>query len=135
MNLFIPFKILVFDDDDVSRKSIITSLVQKGYDLKSEKNTSSVSRTVEREMPDLIICSLDLPKNDSMFFLKKFRKDDFSKNIPIICHTARPERKLIPELQSIGIRDVLLHPIEETKLYRAVEKYYKIKVIAAIAGD
>ena len=58
--------------------------------------------------PDLILLDIVLPKMDGLTMLKKLRRDDWGKGVPVIVLSNLSDQKKISEAISIGVYDFLI---------------------------
>ncbi len=127
---------MIIDHEDRTRNFMVKILKEKGFEVAAEKNASYIARTVDSFIPDMFIINLDFPKGEGLYFAGKFRKETDSMNKPIVGFIARLERSMLHELQQLSIKDIMLNnPLDELKLVKTVEKYYKIKVINDMSRD
>ena len=77
-------KILIIDDDEVFTKTLQDFLPKEKYTTFHAIDGVSGLSLVEKEMPDLIILDLLMPKMGGMEFLDELRKKKINKQIPIL---------------------------------------------------
>lgn len=77
-------KILIIDDDEVFTKTLQDFLPKEKYTTFHAIDGVSGLALVEKEMPDLIILDLLMPKMGGMEFLDELRKKKINKQIPIL---------------------------------------------------
>jgi two-component system, OmpR family, response regulator VicR len=82
-------KILVVEDDKVSREVLYTALDNEGYDVVEAVDGEEALQKIESERPDLILLDLMLPRGMDGLDVCKRARDKTS--VPIIMLTARNE--------------------------------------------
>lgn len=92
INNFPAFKnmsklILFIEDEPTLQKTLGRALEQEGYEVQSALDGQSGLALVRRIKPDLILLDLILPKIDGFTVLKELKKDDSTKDIPVIVLT------------------------------------------------
>lgn len=131
--LDIPFKILVAENDPVFLGTLHEALGDKGFEIAMEKNGHGAMRIAEQGKTELLIVSLDLPRFEGYFLIRKIRKEDNLKKMPIICVASNVDKRRLAELHDLEVKDILTRPVEGEKLLAMVEKFYRIKIIAEMA--
>ncbi len=80
-------KILMLEDDKFLIKIYGLKLREKGMEVIMMENGLGVLETVKREKPNLILLDLIMPKIDGFEVLKQLKKDNETKNVPVIVLT------------------------------------------------
>jgi DNA-binding response OmpR family regulator len=80
-------KILFIEDESALQKTFGEILRQEGYEMISALDGEIGLRMARSEKPDLILLDLILPKIHGFDVLKELKKDDLTKDIPIIILT------------------------------------------------
>lgn len=80
-------KILIIEDDLVLQKALLEYLNSEGFDAKAVSDGESGINMVLSEKPNLILLDIILPKKDGYEVLQNIRKDDGTKNIPVVLLT------------------------------------------------
>ncbi len=79
-------------EDDVSIRDIeVYTLQSTGFEAKGFEDGISFWQALQKEKPELVILDIMLPEMDGMEILKKMKKDNELKEIPIIMATAKGE--------------------------------------------
>jgi CheY-like chemotaxis protein len=104
--------ILVVDDEPLVRKLIQTNLLSSGYRVVTAADGEEAVSAVERELPDLVILDLMLPKLDGYAACRRIR--EFSA-VPIIMLTARSAEVDLLHGFDVGADDYLTKPFAVNK--------------------
>ena len=80
-------KILFVEDEAAIQKTLGEALRKKGYDVHSALDGEAGLSSARSEKPDLILFDLILPKKHGLEVLEELRKDDSTKDIPVIILT------------------------------------------------
>ncbi len=84
-------KILIAEDSQTDRKFIASVLSELGYELFFATDGEAAEKMVENERFDLIILDVILPKKNGFQLCREFKKQDKTKNIPIIILTSKSQ--------------------------------------------
>lgn len=113
-------KILVIEDEAAVRSLIHRALRSQGHDvLVAEEGEAGVSIAL-RELPDLIICDIRMPKKDGFETLQALRGDDRTATTPFIFLTGYSERADLRQGMELGADDYLTKPFTLKELLASV---------------
>ena len=77
-------RILVCDDDPTFRQLISTSLTMEGYQVVTAEDGEDALESIGREVPDLIILDVLMPKISGIDFCRKIRAEPETALVPVI---------------------------------------------------
>lgn len=80
-------KILIIEDEATLQKALSTILIQEGFDVHSSLDGENGYGAASAFGPDLILLDLILPKMDGYEVLAKLKKEEKTKDIPIVILT------------------------------------------------
>jgi len=80
-------KILFIEDEAAIQKTLGESLRKRGYEVQSALDGEIGLRMAKQGNPDLILLDLILPKKHGLEVLEELRKDDNTKDTPVIILT------------------------------------------------
>ncbi|OHA79715.1 MAG: hypothetical protein A2747_00185 [Candidatus Yonathbacteria bacterium RIFCSPHIGHO2_01_FULL_44_41] len=104
-------KILIIDDDKIFSKILRDGLVAGGngkYEVFSAFDGEEGLQVAERERPDLIMLDMMMPKVTGIDFLKKFRKEEWGKETPVIVETQLSDMEKMSEGIELGVRGYII---------------------------
>ena len=81
-------KILIVDDEEDFLKALTIRLKNEGYATCAAKNGEEAYACLDTELPDLIVLDVMMPRMNGLQFLKKVKKDNRHKKIPVVVLTA-----------------------------------------------
>ncbi len=103
-------KIWCVEDDSGIRDIEVYTLKATGFDAQGFSDGKSFFEELEKTLPDLLILDIMLPDTDGIEILKRLRKSEKTKDIPVIMATAKgTEYDKIQGLDS-GADDYLAKP-------------------------
>lgn len=84
-------KILIADDSQTDAKFIESVLGKSGHHLSFAKDGEETEKMVQSEHFDLIILDIVMPKKNGFQLCREFKKNEKTKNIPIIVLTSKSQ--------------------------------------------
>ena len=115
------FKILVVDDSTTNVVLLEAILDEKGYQIETALNAKEARNIIERDKPDLILLDLLMPKISGFEFLEELRKDEETKNTPVIVVSALTDEENVERIMQLGAVDYVKKPIDLQYLVSRVE--------------
>ncbi len=110
--------ILVVDDEPHVLKLVRANLESSGYKVLTAADGVEAVNLVERELPDLVILDLMLPRMDGYAACRRIR--EFS-TVPVIMLTARSAQVDLVHGFEVGADDYLTKPFSVTELLMRVQ--------------
>jgi len=126
-------RILVVDDNEASRYSVVRSLREAGYQV-LEASTGSQALKLASEAPDLIMLDVNLPDMHGFDVCKKIKGDPATAHIPILhlsCTALEPESR-VQGLAS-GADAYLTEPLDRSELVATVAALLRSKAAETLA--
>ena len=117
--------ILVVEDNEKNRKLVRVVLKARGYDIVEAEDAKSALGQLENVNPDLILMDMGLPGIDGMELTRRIKKDENTKNIPIIAVTAHAMKGAKERILDAGCDDYISKPIDINEFPKVVEKILK----------
>lgn len=118
-------KILVIDDEEWLREMIHLALKQKGFEVIESSNGADGIEKARRELPDLILCDINMEKVDGYLTLASLRNEAPTAAIPFILMTGLADNAGMRHGMELGADDYLPKPFTTDALYAAVEARLK----------
>lgn len=116
-------KILLVDDDMTLHEMYAERLKADGYVIVSAYDGEEAIDKVYREMPDVILLDIMMPKINGIDVMKKLREDEKTAGIPIILLTALvQEINKIKEMMKPFDQYLIKSEIMPAQVISAIEK-------------
>jgi DNA-binding response OmpR family regulator len=101
-------KILFIEDEAALQEAVGEFLRQKGFSVLRAMDGETGVRLAKQEQPNIVLLDLVLPKKEGFEVLKELKKDDETKNIPIIVLTNLEGMEDIDKAMSSGATTYLV---------------------------
>ena len=118
-------KILVIDDEEWLRDMVRLALRQRGYEVIQAENGSTGIEAARKELPDLILCDVNMERVDGYLTLSALRSEPTTASIPFILMTGLADQAGMRHGMELGADDYLPKPFSIDALYGAVEARIK----------
>jgi DNA-binding response OmpR family regulator len=116
--------ILFIEDESVLQKTVGDYLRKENFKMISALDGKTGLEMAKEEKPDLILLDLILPKLHGFEVLKKLKKDENIKNIPVIVLTNLESLEEVDKALELGATTYLIK--SQYKLEEVVEKIKEI---------
>ncbi len=114
-------RILLVEDEAAIREMTAMALERAGYHVEEAEDASAAERAVTDNLPDLILMDWMLPGSSGVELARRFRRDDYTREVPIIMLTARSEEDdRIRGLES-GADDYVTKPFSPRELVARIK--------------
>jgi len=114
-------RILVIDDEEYIRDSVIGFLEDFGFEVVDAENGRIGLEIFDSRQPDLVLCDLRMPEMDGLEVLASVRRKN--SEIPIIIVSGAGNIADTVEALRLGAWDYIIKPIQDMNvLYHAVHK-------------
>lgn len=114
-------KVLIIEDDPGIRRSLALSLKTEGYRVSEAPSGTIGLEMAHSEMPDLVICDVNMPQMDGFAVVAKLRESPDLGSVPFVFLTARSERADVRRGMNLGADDYLTKPFTLDELIEAVK--------------
>lgn len=114
-------KILIIDDSEFIIESTATLLKFEGYEVVTAINGEEGVELAIKEIPDLILCDISMPKLDGYGTIEKIRNNSRLATTPFIFLTAFTEKSHMRAGMEKGSDDFIVKPYTRNELIAAIE--------------
>lgn len=109
-------KILVVDDDTAINELIKVNLELSGHDVIQAYDGTTGFALCKQECPSLVVLDVMMPEVDGFTVAQRIRKNEATKDIPILMLTALSQLNDKVNGFNIGVDDYLVKPFEMEEL-------------------
>lgn len=112
-------KVLIAEDDEQFR-SLLERFLSPNYQVLTAGNGEEAFAIAKKENPDILLTDVIMPKKTGVELLSEMRKDDVTKNIPVVILLATAFKTDIDAARTLGAaailpkEDVTIKSLQET---------------------
>jgi DNA-binding response OmpR family regulator len=114
-------KILVIDDEQ-SICLLLDNFLKKNFDVVIRGDGMEALEWLEGNLPDLIICDIQMPNLDGYGFIEKVRQRGYTKHTPVIMLSGVESSKERIKCYRLGAQDFLAKPFNPEELDELIKK-------------
>jgi len=115
-------KILIVDDELILHRLLQRHLEGAGFEILSAANGREALEVVRRETPQVIVMDVMMAEMDGLTTLRKLKKDEHTKGIPVIVTTANPHYTSQKESEIAGAAYFLPKPFSPKQLLTEIRR-------------
>ncbi len=114
--------VLVIDDDRIIRELLRNILSKKGYKTYMAEDGPSGLQAAHKGDIDLILLDWMMPGMNGLEVLKRLKKGNKTKNIPVIMLTGKDSRCDVDQAASLGVVDYIVKPFNLSIIAQTIEE-------------
>ena len=115
-------KILIVDDSNTNVVLLEAILNSRGYEIHTAYNVNEAYNMLKKDLPALILLDLLMPRISGYQFLDQLKKNDETRDIPVIIVSAVTDTPNIQRTFELGAIDYIEKPVDIKTLVSKVEK-------------
>ena len=109
MDVDLGKKILIVDDDEAIRKSLVYQFKKSGFMVIEAVDGEDGLQKALLEKPDIILLDILMPKKDGMEMLRDLRdSEEWGSEVPVILLTNTSDTDKVSEAINMGVYDYLV---------------------------
>ena len=121
--------ILVIEDDDAIRATLIDILELNGHGVMHAANGLDGLALARRKRPDVILTDISMPGLDGFELIRELRADETTRPIPIIIISASVEPERMRQGMDLGAEDFIIKPFTEDQVVRSISARLEKKAL------
>ncbi len=114
-------KLLIVDDEPAIREMVRFTLSRAGYECVEAADAMEAKRRIVSEGPDLILLDVMMPGQSGLDLARELRRQDSTKDIPIIMLTARGSEQDKIRGLDVGADDYVTKPFSPGELVARIK--------------
>ena len=120
-------RVLVVEDNEMNMQLVEFLLEEGGYQIVKAASGEEALALARRGAPvDLILMDIHLPGVDGLSVVQELKRDERTRNVPILALTAHAMRGDEERALQAGCDGYLAKPISPKKVVEEVKRYLKI---------
>ncbi|MEJ2316818.1 MAG: phosphate regulon transcriptional regulator PhoB [Gammaproteobacteria bacterium] len=113
--------IVIIEDEKAIREMIRFALQREGHDVLEAEDAQTATEVLASQRPDLMIVDWMLPDVSGIELIRRFRRDELLRDVPVIMLTARGEESdKVKGLES-GADDYMTKPVAIRELHARIK--------------
>ena len=126
-------KVLIVDDEAPIREMIKLALELEGFTCLQAQSASEALPIIVDQRPDLVVLDWMMPDVSGLDFLRRLKRDDNTREIPVIMLTAKTEENSVVNGLDAGADDYISKPFRPRELISRIQAI--MRRISKITGD
>lgn len=114
--------VLVVDDSAAVRHLVADCLRRQGFRIETAVDGQDGLDKAVAEPPDLVLTDYDMPRMTGFQFVHALRRDDTTRDVPIVMLTARDTKRDQAQMRAAGLTSYLVKPFSTDKCIAIVER-------------
>ena len=117
-------RVLVVEDEDSLRRTIVRNLERRGYEVREARTVAWAADACTAEYPDVLVLDINLPDGSGWDVLRQLAVRGVMQPRGVVMSAVPPTRKRLDEFGPITF---LAKPFPSEALLRAVERAVKVE--------
>lgn len=118
-------RILLVEDEAAIREMVAVSLKHEGFAIEEAGTTSEADSSLGRALPDLMLLDWMLPGTSGLEYARRLRRDESTRELPIILLTAKSEENDKLMGFDAGVDDYISKPFSIRELIARIKAVLK----------
>jgi two-component system phosphate regulon response regulator PhoB len=111
-----PIEILLLEDEAPIREMTSFALSRAGYTVTEAANADQAQARLSERLPDVLLVDWMLPEISGIEFIRRLKRDDVTRELPVIMLTARTEEDDKVRGLETGVDDYVTKPFSTREL-------------------
>ncbi len=119
--------ILIVEDEPAIAELVAMNLRHDGHDVRIAGHADEAQRSVQAELPDLVLLDWMLPGEPGISLARRWRADARTRQMPIVMLTARSQESDVVQGLDVGADDYLAKPFSTAELLARIRAVLRRK--------
>ncbi len=112
--------VLVVDDNEDNLQIMSRILLGRGFEVRTARDGKSALRSLEQQLPDLVLLDIMMPEMDGIEVLDRIRANPQSASLPVILVTAKREDEDVLAGYKYGADHYITKPFTARQLLHGI---------------
>ncbi|HOS84947.1 MAG TPA: response regulator [Bacteroidales bacterium] len=126
-------KVLIVEDDAVSRELLRVIIQKEGYEFRTADDGMAGFEIFNEFIPDIVVTDIRMPRLDGIELLKKIRM--VARDVIVIIVTAHGNENIALEALHLGANNYLKKPINLEELKILLSRYFSLYKTKTVRKD
>lgn len=113
--------ILVVEDDDLVRQTLVDILELNGYRVRFATNGVDGLSLAREMQPSLVVTDIEMPGMTGYELISELRRDERLRGVPVVIITAKVDRPSTRRGMELGADDCITKPFTEDEVLRSIQ--------------
>lgn len=109
-------RILIVDDSETALQILCRHLQDEPFQVLTARDGWDGVRLARESHPDLILMDVVMPRLDGLSAVRRLKKAEDTRSIPVIMVTARDDPAQVEQGYSVGCSDYVTKPVDKGEL-------------------
>jgi len=109
-------RILIVEDEQPIREMVMFALAGAGYEVREATDAREAQACIAERVPDLVLLDWMLPGISGIDFARRLKRDELTRELPVIMLTARAEEEDKVQGLESGADDYITKPFSPREL-------------------
>ncbi len=109
-------RILIVEDEQSIREMVLFALASTGYEVREAADARQAQALIAERLPDLVLLDWMLPGISGIDFARRLKREELTRDLPIIMLTARVEEEDKVQGLESGADDYITKPFSPREL-------------------
>ena len=114
-------RILIVEDEQPIREMVMFALASAGYEAQEAADSRQAQTVIAERLPDLLLLDWMLPGISGIDFARRLKKEELTRELPIIMLTARAEEEDKVQGLESGADDYITKPFSPRELVARIK--------------
>ncbi len=120
-------RIVLIEDDLILRENTLQFLKEEGFEAYAAEDGMIGLSIIKKVIPDLVLCDVGLPKMNGYETCVAIKKEEYSKDVPVIFLTAYSDNDHVVKGFEAGGQDYISKPFNYTELLARINAQLDLK--------
>ncbi len=116
-------RILIVDDDEMTRHFLSHILVQQGFVTECAVDGAEALKSLKGQHFDMVLLDIEMPVMDGLKTLKQIRETCPKKDLPVLMVTANDQSSEIVLALDMGANDYVVKPLDVPVLFARIRAH------------
>jgi CheY-like chemotaxis protein len=116
-------RVLVVDDDAISRKLTVRLLGHDGYDVEQSADAAEALERMRAAPPCIMLVDLQLPEMDGLELTRRVKADPSTRHIPVVAVTAHAMKGTEQSARAAGCDGFVTKPLDTRRFMQVIADF------------